>query len=139
MKKKLEKGVTGIDVAGGLVIFLIATTAVINIYYQIFVNTIATKVHQVAIGCIVKIFEEIDLLYYEQVTEAKVSELIEKYKLSEYFNEEKNNSTVRYSVVNYSEETGVEQDLIKKINITLSYPVGNRTVNYTINKIKVRE
>lgn len=127
------------DVVSGLVIFMISTAVVISLYYQIYITTTQTKIHQVAIGCITEIFEEIDLVNYSEITTEKVKEMIDKSKLSEYFNEEKNDSHVEYSVTNYNEQTGTTQDLVKKINITIVYTVGDTTTTLPINKIKIRE
>ena len=61
IKTKSEKGVTGIDIATGLVIFVLTSVVVINLYYQIYINTISTKVHAVLVSCVTEVFERIDL------------------------------------------------------------------------------
>ncbi len=139
MKKSNEKGATGIDIVGGLIIFVLASALVVNIYYQIFVTTVSTKVHQVATGCITEIFEKIDLENYENITEDRIEQMIEEAKMTEYFNEEKNSSHVEYSLTNYAEKSGVEEDLLKMINITVVYNIGGNEVTFPMNKIKVRE
>ena len=49
MKIKEEKGVTGIDIVSGLIIFIFASAIIINLYYFIYVRTIEVKVHEVAV------------------------------------------------------------------------------------------
>lgn len=139
MKKSNEKGATGIDIVGGLIIFILASGLVVNIYYQIFVTTVSTKVHQVATGCITEIFEKIDLENYENITEDRIKEMIDESKMDEYFNEEKNSSHVDYSLTNYAEKSDVEEDLLKIINITVVYNIDGNEVTFPMNKIKVRE
>ena len=139
MKKYHEKGATGIDIVGGMVIFAFASVLVVNLYYQIFVTTVSTKVHQVATGCITEVFEKIDLENYQDITDARVKEMINEAKMNDYFNEEKNSSHVEYSIINYAKEAGEEEDILKKITITVVYNIGGNEVTFPMSKIKVRE
>lgn len=138
MKVKNERGVTGIDIATGLLIFVIASAVVVNLYFQIYVTTIQTKVHEVAVSCITDIFEKIDLEDYDDITEARIAALIEESGLNKYFSG-KDGNKVEYSLSNYAEENDKEEDLVKKINITVVYKVGEREITFPINKIKIRE
>ena len=94
-----------------------------------------TKVHQVAVGCITEIFEKIDLENYEKITTDRVKEMINESGMDSYFNEEKNDSSIECSITNYS----AENDIVKKINITVIYTVGNQQITFPISKIKVKE
>ena len=140
MKIKHEKGATGIDVVTGLIIFILSSVAVVNLYYQIYVTAVSIKVHEVAIGCITEIFEKIDLENYDAITNERVGQMIDEADMNDYFNESKNKSHVEYSVSKLSEETGgAAEDIIKTINITVVYTISGNQVTYPINKIKVRE
>ena len=139
MKIKSEAGATGMDIVSGIMIFMLSAAVVVSMYYQIYVITTQIKVHQYAIGCITDIFEKIDLESYDSITEDKIKELIDKSGLNTYFNEEKNDSRVDYYLENYKSESNVEQDLVKKINITVVYNVGETQMTLPISKIKVRE
>ena len=139
MKIKSEAGATGMDIVSGIMIFMLSAAVVVSMYYQIYVITTQIKVHQYAIGCITDIFEKIDLESYDNITEDKIKELIDKSGLNTYFNEEKNDSRVDYYLENYQSESKVEQDLVKKINITVVYNVGETQMTLPISKIKVRE
>ena len=137
MKNKSEAGATGMDVVSGIIIFVVSTAVVISLYYQIYIVATQIKVHQFVIGCITEIFEKIDLESYENITEENVKKLIEESDLNDYFNEY--NNYVECSLIQYSKESGVSQDLIKKVNITVTYTVGNNTTTLPLNKIKIRE
>ncbi len=140
MKNKKEQGASLIDVVSAMMIFIISAGVVISMYYQIYVTTVKTKIHQVAIGCITDVFEKIDLESYENVTEEKVKELIKESGLNDYFNEEKNDSKVDCTVTNYKDSSeDTKLDLVKKINITVEYTVAGKTTKLPINKIKIRE
>ena len=134
-----ERGATGIDVAGGIIIFIISSVAIVSFYYQIYVTTVMTKVHEVAIGYIVDIFEKIDLESYSSITDAKVKQLIEDSGMNADFNEEKNKSHVESSVTNYATKEGLDKDIIKIVNITVVYTVAGNEVTYPINKVKIKE
>ncbi len=139
IKLKSEKGVTGIDIASGLIIFVISSVVVVNLYYQIYITAISTKVHEVIVGCVTEIFEKIDLESYENVTETKLKEFIEESKLEEYFNEEKNGSSVQYSIVKYKPNVSNAKDLVKQISITVEYEVGGNRVKFPMKKLKIKE
>ena len=140
MKNKKEQGASLIDVVTAMMIFIISAGVVISMYYQIYVTTVKTKIHQVAIGCITDVFEKIDLESYENVTEEKVKELIKQSGLDDYFNKEKNDSKVECTVTSYKEGSeDTKLDLVKKINITVEYTVAGKTTKLPINKIKIRE
>ena len=139
MRIKSEKGLTGIDVASGILIFVIASAVIVNLYYQIYVITVQTRVHEVAIGCITEVFERIDFIDYDEVTEEEIGKIIDESNMNKYFNKEKNNSFVDYSLKNYKDESEVEKDLIKKVKITVFYTVGNKQISFPMSKIKIRE
>ena len=139
MKNKNETGATGMDVISGLLIFMISTAVVISIYYQIYITTVQTKIHQFIIGCVTDIFEKIDLEDYDNVTSDKIRTLIKESGLNDYFSESDSDNHIEYTLVNYKNDSKVTQDLVKKIEITINYTVGGRTITLPINKIKVRE
>ncbi len=139
MKIKSEAGATGMDMVAGIIIFILSAAVVASMYYQIYVTTTQIKVHQYALGCITDIFEKIDLESYENVSEDKVKELIKQSGLETYFNDEKNDSRVYSYLENYKDESKVDQDLVKKITITVVYTVGENQMTLPMSKIKVKE
>lgn len=141
MEKKLksENGVTGIDLVTGLIIFVISSVVVMNLYYQIYINAVSTKVHEVIVGCVTEIFEKIDLENYENVNAQKLETFITESRLKEYFNAEKNGSSVEYTITNYKDDVTDAKDLVKQINITVEYEVGGNRVKFPMNKLKIKE
>ena len=139
IKLKSEKGVTGIDLASGLIIFVISSVIVINLYYQIYINSISTKIHEVIVGCVTEIFEKVDLEDYDKVTDDNLKKWITESKLDEYFNYEKNGSFVDHSITKYTDKVTDAKDLVKQINITVEYEVGGNRVKFPMNKLKIKE
>lgn len=72
MKIKSEKGVTGIDVAGGIIIFAFASTAILSMYFNLYINAVSIRVHQAVVGYVTEVFERIDLENYDDITEESV-------------------------------------------------------------------
>ena len=138
MRNKNEAGVTGMDIVLGIIIFMFSTVVVVSMYYQIYITTADIKIHQYAVGCITDIFEKIDLADYDSVDESKINELINASGMNDYFNEE-NGSRIETSLKSYKDESNGKQDLIKKINITVIYTIGDKQRTLPISKIKVRE
>lgn len=72
MKIKNEKGVTGIDIAGGIVVFAFASTIILSMYFNLYMNAVSIKIHQAVVAYITEIFERIDLENYDNITEESV-------------------------------------------------------------------
>ena len=63
-KIKKEKGATGLDVATGVVIFMLFSTFILTLYVQIYKQTSIIKIHEDAMGYIISICEDIDMRNY---------------------------------------------------------------------------
>ena len=128
MKVKEEKGVTGVDIVSGLIIFIFASAIIINLYYFIYVRTIEVKVHEVAVRmCNRNIWKD----WFSKIWRSN------KWKSRTIYRRIK--SHVDYSLVNYAQEADLTEDLVKKINITIVYTIGENKITFPISKIKVRE
>lgn len=137
MKIKEEKGITGIDIATGIIIIIISSTAILALYYQIYIHMVSIKIHETAIVYITDIFEQIDLADYDSVdTESEIKDSIIKNQIQEPY-------TYEIAVDKYiesSENTTQNKDIIEKITIKISYQINdkeNRT--FEMSKIKIKE
>lgn len=139
MKLKHEKGFTGIDTVVALLIFIFASSIILGMYFNLYVNVVTIKIHETAIGVMTDVFEKIDLENYDNVTETKIAEFISTSGANEYFNEEKNNSKVTYELKKYSDEHPGVADLVKQISITVKYQINGTDKHITLNKVKIRE
>ncbi len=139
MKIKYEKGFTGIDVVVALAIFILSSSTILTMYYNLYVNAVTIKIHETAVGIATDIFEKIDLENYDNITDTRIAELISNSGANEYFNEEKNHSNITYSLQKYSEENLLAEDLVMKINLTINYQINGTEKKLTLNKVKIRE
>jgi len=139
MKIKYEKGFTGIDVVVALAIFILSSSTILTMYYNLYVNAVTIKIHETAVGIATDIFEKIDLENYDNITDTRIAELISNSGANEYFNEEKNHSNITYSLQKYSEENLLAEDFVMKINLTINYQINGTEKKLTLNKVKIRE
>lgn len=134
MKIREEKGITGIDVATGIVIFIIASTVILELYYQIYVHTVSIKIHETAIGYITEIFESIDLAQYDDV------DTVEEIENNIIKDTIKSPYQYQVEIDKYSEDVPESKDLVERITIKISYNINEKeNRSFEMNKIKIRE
>ena len=137
MNLKSEKGLSGVDMTVGIIIFLIGTAVIFNMYVILFSMSSKIKVNQVIVGYITEICEEIDFESYDEITEARVQDIIEAANIPTQYQ-------VSASIRKYQDEareaTGVDvEDLVKRVNINVRYSIDGQNRDYTVGKIKVKE
>lgn len=137
MKLKSEKGVTGIDVSVGLILFLIGTAAVLNMYVQIYKNSTMLKINETILGYVTEIFEEIDLENYDDITNQRVEEIISAAKIPSQYTVTK--TITRYKDLVEAVTDNTVNDYVKKITLKVQYSIDDVQRDYTISKVKVRE
>lgn len=137
MKLKGEKGVTGIDVTIGLILFLIGTTAVLNMYLQIYKNSTMLKINETILGYVTEIFEEIDLENYDDITNQRVEEIINAANIPSQYTITKTITKYKDLVENKTDEK--VNDYVKKITLNIKYSIDNVQRDFDISKVKVRE
>lgn len=135
MSLKEETGVTALDISTGTLIFVLFTTVILALYTQIYKQSALIKIHQDAMSYIIQICEDIDLKEYgmtENINEYKLNIIeqinfpIDKYELT--LNQEK-----------YIETHLDAEDLVKRINIRITYTFDGQEKIIEVNKIKVKE
>ncbi len=144
MDIKKEKGITGIDIASGIVIFVLFTAVILAIYYRIYVYLVDIKVHEVAIAGVTEVFEAIDEAKYENVNYDNVLALAKKSNLNSKTTS--GNSIYTYEIV-VEKYTDIEdrkyttntEDLVKRVTININYDLpGEKTHTFTMKKNKIR-
>ena len=131
-KRKNEKGVLEIDFATGMILFMISSAAIITMYANIYTLMVKLKVNQVMIGCITEICEEIDAENYTDLTQDRVNKIISACNIPSQY-------SVTSSITKYTSINKSANDVVEKININVSYKVGNQNMKYTVYKVKIKE
>lgn len=131
-KRKNEKGVLEIDFATGMILFMISSAAIITMYANIYTLMVKLKVNQVMIGYITEICEEIDAENYTDLTQDRVNKIISTCNIPSQY-------SVTSSITKYTSINKSANDVVEKININVSYKVGNQNMKYTVYKVKIKE
>ena len=90
------------------------------------------KVNQVMIGYITEICEEIDAENYTDLTQERVNKIISACNIPRQY-------SVTSSITKYTSINKSAKDVVEKININVSYKVGNQNMKYTVYKVKIKE
>lgn len=131
-KRKNEKGVLEIDFATGMILFMISSAAIITMYANIYTLMVKLKVNQVMIGYITEVCEEIDAENYTDLTQDRVNKIISACNIPRQY-------SVTSSITKYTSINKSAKDVVEKININVSYKVGNQNMKYTVYKVKIKE
>ncbi len=151
MKKRNLKNSDGFvasDAIMAIIIITIFTAIIATLAYNIYLSNSSLKRMSKANNYIIDIFEYVDKLYYEEVTEEKlITYLNEKYNSSgvKAVNDENTDVETPFKIIikvqKYNELEGNEGklDLLKEVTATVQYKLGNKKQSITMRKNKNRE
>lgn len=149
---KSEKGITGIDITISILMIAIFTAIVATLSYNIYVTSVTQKRTAVASNYLIDIFEYIDKIDYESVTEDNIisefqtlihgsdtSKNIISIKKSEATEELKTPYRVEITVENYNDTAEGKEDIIKTVTLKIKYNVAKKEEMIQIKRLKLRE
>ena len=136
---KKNNGFTGIDIALAVLIITIFMSVITSLYINLYTSNVEILRREQALGYAISILEKTDELYYNEVNN-------ETFKVIEESNGEKSIAgidiargyDVNINIETYKPEDG-DIDVVKTINLTLSYEVGNKQKSIDFTKIKEKE
>lgn len=137
MKKiKSNKGIALTDVAIALIIITIFVGSITAAFYRVYYNVMMSRADALAVNYAVNIAEKIDEISYEEVSTENVNDIIssvqEKVVVPEGYNAE-------ITVENLIDIDATKKDIIKKVQIKVSYEYLEELKSYTIKKLKIKE
>lgn len=118
MNFKQDKGITLADGVIAIAIFVIFTTLVISVSYNIYLQSNFVKRNSNATNYIVSLFEYAGTLNFDDVTSENLNEYISNKNIAKGYN-------FNINVIKVPEEA--EYDFIKKIDATVTYKLGGKT------------
>ena len=152
---KKSNGFAASDALIAILIITLFTGIIASLLYNIYLSNASLKRMSKANGYIVDVFEYVDKIYYDEVTE---DSLILYFNNKYYSNEdaevvaEKDEDTLveKYGdtpfkaiidIQKYNETEGNldKLDLVKEITMTVKYKLGNKEQEITVKRIKSRE
>lgn len=160
---KNERGAIGSDAFISILIITLFVGLIATLTYNIYITATMTKRTSQATAYMVEIFEYVDKLYYNDVTETTLVDFINnKYNNAENAKTEEGISDI--NIASARNTTGVENtedtkeilttpykieismkpyndqfDIVKTITVTIKYNVGIEEKVLTMNKVKAKE
>jgi len=154
MKKFLKdhKGFAASDALIAVLIIVLFSGLIATISYNIYISNSSIKRMSKATGYIVDVFEYIDIIDYESVTENNLADYFnKKYYVGEKTEAKmildgENSETINtpfkaeVDIVKYNETEGNKEkmDLVQEITMTVRYKLGNKDQEITMTRNKTK-
>ena len=127
---KSEKAFTMQDLVIALVIIMLFVGIIGSTMYLAFKNNAKTNLTSQMTFYAVQIIEDIDKISYEEAITKTGDDYKSQFQIPDGY-------MVEVSFSNYGE--GIENDVIKIVDVKLSYTIAGDTVDYSIEKLKIKE
>lgn len=138
MKNKLKnrissnKGFTMQDLIIACFIIIAFVGIISSLMYTVYKTNIKARLMSRMTVYSVKILENIDKISYEEVQTKTAQEYKNEFSIPDGFD-------VQIQISNYVENSNDSNDVIKIINLKLSYRFGNETEEFAVTKLKIKE
>ena len=124
---KKNNGIAGVDIAIAIVAVMIFSTLMLTLIINNSKETVKTAKETIAMIYMTEFFENISIAEYDEVTQENINKFIPE-------GVEKN-----YEVqIDVEDNIGANEDIIKRVQLTLRYEIGNRKYECSMEKLKVR-
>lgn len=148
IKLKNSNGFAASDALMAIIIITAFTGIIATLAYNIYLSNTSLKRMSKANNYIIDVFEYIDKIYYEEVTEENLLTYVNKKydnSLVKAVNMEETDTKTPFKIIiqvqKYNELNGNADklDLVKEISMTVKYKLGNRDQIITAKRNKSRE
>lgn len=128
---KSKKGFTGVDVSISIIAIIIFTSTILSLMYNVKVENAKIEGKILANIYLTETLENIGIADYDDVT-TNNSKLFPK-EMSDSF-------SINVDVSKVSDEDNTKtEDLIKKVNVKISYKFGKKTYEENMQRLKIKE
>ncbi len=127
---KSRKGFTGIDVSISIVAIIIFTSTILALMYNVKIENLKIKAQLLANIYLTETLENIGIAKYDDVTENNANLIPE---MSNTFKIEINVSKIS------DEDANKTEDILKRVKVIASYPIGNKTYHQEVQRMKIKE
>ena len=132
MKIKKENGLAGIDMVIAIIAIMLFSTLILSMTYTNVMEEIKLTKETLAMIHITEVFEKIGISNYSDVTEENRNNFISEEIRKRYDN-------IEFTVIEPFINSSQKENILKKIQITLSYKIDNKTYNCSMERMKVKE
>ena len=129
MRVKETKGFIEVDMAVAIIAIIIFSTIIISLMYNNALQNKKIKKEALAIIYITETFENVGIASFDDITSDNISNFV-PIEVGRYY-------TVSTDVTELDQNE--YEKIIKKVSISLSYKVGNKTYDVTMERLKAKE
>lgn len=128
---KNSKGFTQTDIVVAVVAIIFFTTLIVALMTNVKVQSAKLKGKLLADIYLTEALENVGILQYDYVTEENKNLIFPK--MTDVF-------TPQLSISKLTDEDNTkDEDVIKKVEVTITYQIGNKTYEETAQRLKVKE
>lgn len=131
MKFRKDTGLAGTDMVIAIIAIIIFSTLILSLIVNNSIENMKVAKETMAMIYITEIFENIGIADYNTVSEENIDNFVPQEVLKNY--------KVDVTINNKFDEIEEQQDIIKKIKVTLTYNIGNKTYTSSMERLKIRE
>lgn len=143
MKIKKNSGLAGIDMVIAIVAIAIFSTLIISMMYSNVMENVKLKKETLAMIYITEIFENVGIGNYDNLTTGNYVDITNNEYIEEIEKLIPESFPKDYKVsINITDELyGVtnNEDILKKIELTLTYEIGDKTFSSSMQRMKIKE
>lgn len=125
-----KKGLTGVDISIAVIAIILFSSIILSLMYNVKLENLKIKAKVQANIYLTEIAEKIGIADYDDVTSENTNlfpgEITDAY-------------IAKIEVSKFSDEDTTKEDIIKKVKITISYKIGNKTYEESLQRLKVKE
>lgn len=125
---KNKKGFTGIDISISIIAIIIFTSTILGLMYNVKMENLKMQSKLLANIYLTEALENIAIAEYDDVTSENSSIILD---MPDAFN-------IKMDVTKISDEDGVKEDIIKRVNVTISYKIGDKIYEESAERLKIR-
>ena len=127
---KDNKGFTQTDIVISIIAVMLFTTIILSVMINVKNSNAKLKAKSIANIYMKEILENIGIAQYEDVTEENKSKFIPE--MTKAFE-------TQINVTKVSDEDSKKEDEIKKVEVKITYKIGNKTYEENAKRLKVKE
>lgn len=127
---KNKKGFTGMDISIAVIAIVIFTSTILALMYNVKMENLKIQTKLLASIYLTETLENIGIARYDDITAENINMIPDN--MPDIFN-------IKTNVTKISDEDNTKEDLIKKVIVTISYKVGDKTYEEVAERLKIKE
>lgn len=143
MRFKKDKGLAGVDIVIAIIVLMVFSTLIISLIYNNVAENVKLKKETLAMIYITEIFENVGIESYENLENGSYEDLGKNdyTDIIENLVPEDAKTGYRVDIVITNELENVEnnEDIMKKVVITLTYSVNDKNYTCSMERMKIKE